>query len=110
MKMESHRAFKAQRSPVLCDAGLGHQWAGTLCCCGRLERPNHFVGGFIEDVPSAVVLLRALSHPANTTLPGHAPASISVASHSIPPTSTAPYPDETAQFASVSSSSFHGAE
>ena len=39
------------------------QRAGTLCCCGCLERSKHFVDGVIEDVPAAVVLLWALSHP-----------------------------------------------
>jgi hypothetical protein len=98
----------AQRSPISIVYGLCQQGAGTLCCCGCLERPNHFVDGVIEDIPAAVVLLWALSHPTNTTLLGDTPAGIMRPLDRIPPASTAPFPGDSAHFASVSSSSFHG--
>src|ERR1035438_3845967 len=86
------------------------QRAGTLCCCGCLERPKHFVDGVIEDVPAAVVLLRALFHPANSALPGDTPTGIMRPLHRIPPPNTTAYPNDTPHFVSVSSSSFHGVE
>jgi hypothetical protein len=104
-------------APSASCAGLCHQRAGTFGCCWRFERANHFVDGVVEYVPAAGVLLGAVPNPTKSTLLGNAPAEVTGAVRSVPPTSITPFPGDPARlsgpfygFGRLSFASAHGVE